>query len=428
VSQRPADQDANGWAEEAAAGQNVAPESIAARFAQRHSGLGLVRAMSEQRVLEALVRNGPTSRARLARITGLSKPTVSSVVRQLERCGLVKEQGQASGNVGRPSTLYEAVPQAGYVFAVDVGGTKARAGIANPYGEVVASRVAPTAKDGADAFVEQIVGLFRSLTEEAGLEPRLVWGAGVGIPGVYDSELDRVSSAPNLPVLHGFPVAATLEKALGMPVVIENDVNMAAVGERWKGLAQERDHFVAISIGTGIGMGVVMNGELHRGSRGAAGEIDFLPLGADPFQGHRGHGPLEWAGTGPALLDRLEARLADGATSSIERGDDVAAIFRAAEEGDALANELVDLEARLIAMAIAAVSAVVDPDLVVLGGGIGANHVLLEPVRAYVARIFPRPVEIQISALGDGAAFYGALAAGLRVAREELLAQVSGAR
>jgi predicted NBD/HSP70 family sugar kinase len=213
-----------------------------------------------------------------------------------------------------------------------------------------------------------------------------------------------------------------------MPVVIENDVNMAAVGERWKGLAQERDHFVAISIGTGIGMGVVMNGELHRGSRGAAGEIDFLPLGADPFQGHRGHGPLEWAGTGPALLDRLEARLADGATSSIERGDDVAAIFRAAEEGDALANELVDLEARLIAMAIAAVSAVVDPDLVVLGGGIGANHVLLEPVRAYVARIFPRPVEIQISALGDGAAFYGALAAGLRVAREELLAQVSGAR
>jgi predicted NBD/HSP70 family sugar kinase len=409
-------------------GEEVPLESIAARFAQHHSGLSLVRAMSEQRVLEALLRNGPTSRARLARLTGLSKPTVSSVVRRLERCGLVQEHGQVSGSVGRPSTLYEAVSRAGYVFAVDVGGTRARAGIADPYGEILATRTAPTAKGSADAFVDQIAGLFASLAEEAGLEPRLVWAAGIGVPGVYDSEVDRVSSAPNLPVLHGFPVAESLEIALGMPVVIENDVNMAAVGERWKGLAQERDHFVAISVGTGIGMGIVVNGELHRGSRGAAGEIDFLPLGADPFERHEGHGPLEWAGTGPALLERLRVRLEEGATSSIDPHGDAAEIFRAAEEGDPLANDLVDQEARLIAAAITAAASVVDPELVVLGGGIGANRVLLEPVRSYVARIFPRPVEIEISALGENAAFYGALAAGLRAAREELLAQMSGAR
>ncbi len=425
----------------------------AERLVREHTGLGLVRAVNEQRVLETLLREGLISRARISRLTGLSKPTVSSVVQYLEACGLVREQGVLSGTVGRPSVLYEAVARAGHVFAADVGGTKVQAGLADSYGEVIVEAVEPTAKDSGRAVIDQIGRLFRTLVDRAGLKPPLVWAAGVGVPGVYDPDSDRVSAIPNLPALAEVSVASALREALGIPIALDNDVNLAAVGERWRGLATDRDHFVTISIGTGIGMGIVINGEIYRGSRGAAGEIDFLPLGADPFDGWQergalrtdrfhpigappasderwgGHGPLEAASTGPAILRRKEQRLAAGdATTSLRAEDDVAGIFRAAEEGDPLARELIDEEARTVALAIVTVAAVLDPQLVVLGGGVGSNPGLLERVRRYVAELFPRPPDIRASALGDAAAFHGAIAVGLRAARQQLLVQVSETR
>jgi predicted NBD/HSP70 family sugar kinase len=267
----------------------------------------------------------------------------------------------------------------------------------------------------------------------------------VGVPGVYDPDADRVSASPNLPLLSEVQVGAALEQALGMPVVLDNDVNLAAAGERWRGLAADRDHFVSISIGTGIGMGIVINGEIYRGGRGAAGEIDFLPIGVDPFDGWRGlplrtassrsaprtgwsgHGPLESASTGPAIIQRLQQRLAEGAATSLTQKDGVAAIFRAAEEGDPMAAALVDEEARTVALGIVTVAAVLDPQLVVLGGGVGSNPGLLEPVRSYVAELFPRRLDIRTSALGDAAAFHGAIAVGLRAARQHLLVQMAEA-
>jgi predicted NBD/HSP70 family sugar kinase len=399
------------------------------RIGERLTGLSLVRALNEQRVLETVLREGPVSRARIARLTGLSKPTVSSVVKDLVACGLVRERGRDAGSVGRPSTLYESVARAGFVFAADVGGTKVRAGIADPYGEVIAEATEPTVRDRGAAVVEQVARIFRSLMTRAGLPTGRVWAAGIGIAGIYDPEADRVSSAPNLPPdLPEIPLSGALVEAMGIPVVIENDVNLAAVGERWRGLAADRDHFVSISIGTGVGMGIVLNGELYRGSRGAAGEIDFLPLGEDPFDGQREHGPLESASTGPAILERLRRRVRGDAAPYVPSDDAVAAIFEAAERRDPLALDLVEEEARTVALAIVSVSAVLDPQLVVLGGGVGSNPGLLEPVRRYVAQAFPRPLQIEVSALGDAAAFYGAVAAGLRAAREELLAQMAGAR
>jgi predicted NBD/HSP70 family sugar kinase len=401
--------------------------ATAARLVREHTGLSLVRAINEQRVLEALLREGPMSRAQVARLTGLSKPTVSSVIKDLVACGLGRERGQQSGNVGRPSTLYEAVPGGGYVFGADVGGAKIRAGIADPYGEVVVEATEPTAKETAQTLVEQIGRLFGELANRAKLQSGRVWTAGIGIPGVYDPGDDRVSWAPNLPDLSGLAISEALAQTLGIPVVVDNDVNLAAAGERWRGLAQDRDHFVAISIGTGIGMGIVLNGELYRGSRGAAGEIDYLPLGDDPFDGDRGHGPLESASAAPAILERLRRKIDAGGTTQASP-EDVAGIFEAAERGEPVAVELVEQEARIVAAAIVAVAAVLDPELVILGGGLGSNPALLEPVRRYVAELFPRPLEVQISAMGNAAAFYGALAVALQAAREELLARMAGAR
>ena len=416
------------------------------RLLREHTGgLSLVRAVNEQRVLETLLREGPLPRSRIARLTGLSKPTVSSVVQYLEACGLVREQGRRSGSVGRPSLIYEAVARAGHVFAADVGGSKVRAGLADSYGEVVADATEPPERASGRAVIDQLARLFRTLVDRADLQPHLVWAAGVGVPGVYDPDADQISASPNLPVLAEVQVGAALEQVLGIPVVLDNDVNLAAVGERWRGLAADRDHFVSISIGTGIGMGIVVNGEVYRGGRGAAGEIDYLPIGADPFDGWRGHplrsaslrggprtrwsghGPLESASTGPAIIERLGQRIAEGGGTSLTPKDGVAAIFRAAERGDPMAAGLVDEEARTVALAIVTVAAVLDPQLVVLGGGVGSNPGLLEPVRSYVAELFPRRLDIRTSALGDAAAFHGAIAVGLRAARQHLLVQMAEA-
>ncbi len=421
----------------------------AERLIREHTGLSLVRAVNEQRVLETLLREGPTSRARIARLTRLSKPTVSSVIQYLEACGLVRQQGIRSGTIGRPSVLYEPVARAGHVFAADVGGTNVRAGLADSYGDVIAEAIEPTAKENG-RVVEQIGRIFRTLAEEAGLQPHQVWAAGIGVPGLYDAETDRVSAIPNLPDLREVPVAAALRNVLGIAVAVDNDVNLAAVGERWHGLAADLDHFVTISIGTGIGMGIVVHGEIYRGSRGAAGEIDFLPIGPDTFDGWKkdhsvgaeafdptsreaigrqealaGHGPLELVSTAPAILQRLEQRLAAGEDATALRVEDgVVGIFRAAEQGEPLARDLIDAEARTVALAIVTVAAVLDPQMVVLGGGVGSNPGLLAPVRRYVAGLFPRPIDIRTSALGDAAAFHGAIAAGLRAARQRLLAQM----
>jgi predicted NBD/HSP70 family sugar kinase len=339
------------------------------------------------------------------------------------------------------------------VFAADVGGSKIQAGLADSYGDVVAQATEPTMKHSSEAVVDQITRLFRRVSKRAGVRFNQIWAAGVGIPGVYDPVVDRVSAIPNLSVLGQVHVAAALRVALGVPVAIDNDVNLAAVGERWRGLASDRDHFVTISIGTGIGMGIVINGEIYRGGRGAAGEIDFLPVGTDPFDGGRGrqamehrpssvallppprgtepatntarHGPLESASTAPAIRRRLKKQLRRGAATTLGREDGVESIFRAAEEGDPLARELIEEEAKTVALAIVTVAAVLDPQLIVLGGGVGSNPGLVEPVTRYVAGLFPRPLDIRTSALGDAAAFHGAIAAGLRAARQRLLVQMS---
>ncbi|SRR6266511_1320652 len=394
---------------------------------RRDGGLSVVRALNEQLVLETLLREGAVSRARLARLTGLSKPTVSSVVQGLEDCALVRPQGRHRGNTGRPSTLYEVNPRAGYVLGVDLGGTNVRAGIADLYGDVVAEETEATVFGSGQAIVDQVASLHQRLLGRAGLDAELVRVAAVGVPGIFDPGSDRVSAAANLPGLAGLAVSETLGRALGVPVQIDNDVNLAAVGERWRGLGLKPENVVVVSIGTGIGMGIIIGGEIYRGS-GAAGEIDFLPIGADPFVHDQGHGPLELSVAGPALVERLRRRIQAGDETQLRASEDPAEIFAAAACGDLVAAELVEEEARMVALAVAAVAAVLDPELVVLGGGVGSNPGLLEPVRRNLAAIFPRPVDVRTSTLGDRAGFHGALAVALRAARQELLAEVAARR
>jgi predicted NBD/HSP70 family sugar kinase len=208
-----------------------------------------------------------------------------------------------------------------------------------------------------------------------------------------------------VPRLEGLDMAAELASRLGVPVSLENDVNLAALGEQWRGVASGVDDFAFLSIGTGLGAGLVLHGELHRGANGAAGEVDYAV---------RAPGESALDPSAPAI-----AAYAD----SLGVPSDPPAIFGAARSGDERAQAVVAEEARRIAAHIAPIAAVADVRLVVLGGGIGINgDLLLGPIRGALAERLPYPPRVEVSSLGDAAVLTGALALALRSALENVFA------
>ena len=205
----------------------------------------------------------------------------------------------------------------------------------------------------------------------------------------------------------------TSSSGSGLPVTLDNDINLAARGEQWRGVAAGVEDFVFLSVGTGLGAGLVLRGELHRGRNGAAGEVDLVASGRtdeiDPCA---------------AAVSALAARLAaEGVPTRLVPPFDARDVFAAARAGDVLGGKVVEEEARRIALHIAPIAAVTDVALVVLGGGIGANgDLLLDPIRGLLAEWLPFPPRLEVSGVGDAAVLTGALAVGLEIAQESVFA------
>jgi predicted NBD/HSP70 family sugar kinase len=220
------------------------------------------------------------------------------------------------------------------------------------------------------------------------------------VPGAVQGSSIRL--AMNVAGLEDGDFGGDLSARLGLPVSLENDINLAALGERWRGVARGVDDFVFISIGTGLGAGLVLRGELHRGHTGAAGELDYLRVGMtediDPCAG---------------------ALIAYAQEIGVPPPHDPRSVFAAAQAGDSGARQVVAEAARRIALHLVPIAAVADAGLVVLGGGIGANADLVA-IRALLDDWLPTPPRVEVSSLGDGAVLTGALAVGLRAARENV--------
>lgn len=387
-------------------------------------GVRLVRIVNEHRVLEAVLERSAASKAELSRVTGLSKSTVSAVVDDLERAGILTQTNVTVGAIGRPSVLYAVDPSAGHIVGIDLGGTKLLAGLSDLLGGVLAEIEVPTAKGSASELLEQISIVVDRLFEEAGVARSSLRAVAIGVPGIYEESIDSISGAYNLPALADIRLQARLEEMLDVPVSVANDVNFAALGEHRHGHGRAFDSFVSLSIGTGVGMGIIVDGHLLTGRRGAAGEVGHLPVAVDdPFDGsYRSKGgPLEAVVSGPALAARAREIRGGSTASTLPAEPTTFDVFAAAATGDTAASQAVDEEARAIALAIAAVGAVLDPELVVLSGGIGVQPALLEPVRGYLKDLLPDPPNVLPSELGSRAALSGAMEAGLRAARQELL-------
>jgi predicted NBD/HSP70 family sugar kinase len=364
------------------------------------AGPQLIRAMNEQLLLEHIRSAEKISRAELARRTGLSKPTVSLALTNLERSGLVRTSGVRTGTPGPNAVLYEVRPEAGYVLALDVGSEYVRGAICDFAGSVRVRDTQRTRAKSRRGRIGELARLADQLCAHLGVRLTDITRTVLGSPGVYDPRRDALSLAGALEDWDHPQLLTDLRRVFGPELMIENDVDAAALAERAHGHGRDVDSFAFVSIGTGIGMGLVLDGRLRRGTHGAAGEIAYLPLereDTDPEDARR-RGGLEAAASAAGILQ----------------------VFEAAAHGQAQARRVVEQEAVLIARAICSVIAVADPDLVVLGGGIGKAKGLVELVRRELERIAPVPVELRVTALGSDSVVDGCLASGLAQAWELL--------
>ncbi len=380
----------------------------------------LLRALNEQLLLQHIRQLGRCSRAELARLSGLSKPTVSLALANVERSGLVREAGQRTGVPGRSAVLYEVRPEAGYVLGLDIGHQYLRGALADLTGEAAARSAIRTRASSVSGRVTELVRLGDELCAAAGIDRSAVTQTVIGSPGVYDPRRNAITLAGGLAGWGKPAVLAELRQAFGDQLVVENDVDAATLAEREHGHGREVGTFVFVWIGTGIGMGLVIDGKLHRGVHGVAGEIAFMPIsggkGADPEDARR-RGTLEAAGSATAVV-RAARRAGMRGSVSARR------VFEAAKAGDERAAAVVADEAELIARAVCAIITVIDPELVVLGGGIGQAPGFAQVVAAELDRLSPVQQEVRVSALGTEAVVDGCLASGADLAWQRLTAML----
>ena len=371
----------------------------------------LLKDLNERTVLEAIRAGAPISRAQISRQAGISKPTVSLALESLLAAGLVREAADDPAGPSYGAVFFEPVPEAALVLGLDLGARFLRGAVCDLSGDIRARQDVEVGGVEGDRLLDAISSLESALVDASGLSEDLIDNVVIGVPGVVETGTGRVTLATNVPGLEDRDFREEAEERLGHPVTLENDINLAAVGEQWTGIARGVDDFVFISIGTGLGSGVVLRGEIHRGHNGAAGELDYARAGHDDFD------PCASA------LSSLAAELAAerAAETSLRPPYGARAVFAAARQGDSVASAIVDEEARRIAKHIAPVAAIADVGLVVLGGGIGANaDLLLEPVRSLLAEWLPYPPRVEVSSLGEAAVLTGALAHGRRAALDNV--------
>jgi predicted NBD/HSP70 family sugar kinase len=365
----------------------------------------LLRALNERTVLEAIRDGSPISRAEISRRSGISKPTVSLALRSLLDAGLVREAERAPDGPGYGAVYFEPVAEAALVLGLDLGARFVRGAVCDLGGTIRARQDVELAVADVEGATDEIARLRDSLTEAAALDPALVDTVVVGVPGVVADD-GTVQLAENVARLEGRRFGDELEAALTLSVTLENDINLAALGEQWQGVARGVEDFAFLSVGTGMGAGLVLGGELHRGRNGAAGEVDFALVGLDQ------------------TLDPSAPQVAELARELAGLQADPRAVFGAARNGDAGARTVVDEVARRIALHVAAIAGIADVELVVLGGGIGANgDLLLDPVGRLLADWLPFPPRVEVSTLGEAAVLTGALAVGLQAALENVFSK-----
>jgi glucokinase len=357
------------------------------------------------------------------RVSGLSSPQFAASVRLLEKKKLVEVNAGVRSGRGTRSTTLRIRGGRGYVAAVDIGGTNLRLVIADMTGTIVGKWSGSTV--GASS-PERVARLIQSgvqhVVRRTGLRRDALLAIAAGAPGVTDSRSGVVRLTSYLGGWKDVPLGRLLEKALGVPAAIENDVRLGAVGERWRGSGRGIGDFVFIAIGTGIAAGIFLNGELLYGQDFAAGEVGYLIVPGTPEVGVQAGAPgaLESAIGGEGIRaqwQELVQRLYGEAPHSLTATD----IFERALTGDEQAKNVLERSARILAYAVYNIAVVLNCSLFILGGGVGMSAILRDAT-ARVLESYSEPVrpKLRLSSLGPDAQLFGALRLALDAAEKRI--------
>ena len=374
----------------------------------------LLKAIHEGAVLKAVRDNGPLSRAEISEMTGLTAPTVSSLLQSLAEQGVIRTCGIGESTGGRKPVLFEFHPGAAVVVGVDVGATKMAGGLTNLAGQVLARETITRSNGPADSYERLSLLIERLLAAvPAGVPVR---GIGLGVAGVTRLAEGTVTLAPGLGWSE-YPLGRLLEQRFGLPVFLDNDVNAILLGECWFGVARGERNVLCMAVGTGIGAALSIEGRLYRGANDAAGEVGYVATDRSalsrPPVTKGAYGFLEGEAAGPGIARRGSEALGRTVTAP--------EVFRLAAAGDAAAQAVVAETASHLGLALANMVCLINPELVVLTGGVmRSGDQLIGPIRQVVERLVPYPPRIVLSELKEEAGILGGVALVLEAERRSL--------
>jgi glucokinase-like ROK family protein len=373
-----------------------------------------LRELNRRRVIDALRDRGRAGRAEIARATGLSRSTVSSIVSDLIESGLLTEHADETGVAhgeagGRPPVLLSLNPAAGLAVGIDFGHTHLRVAVSDLSHEVLAeSRRELDVDHSAEAGLDVATELVEEVLRKAKVGRNGVLGVGMGLPGPINRATRTVGSSSILPGWVGVDAAAEMERRLRLPVHVENDANLGALAEYVWGSGQGHSDVIYIKLSSGVGAGLLLGGRLHEGASGTAGEIGHTPAQQGTAICRCGsRGCLETVASARAIAEQLGA----------SRGEPVSTheLLQLTADGDPAAARLIAEAGREIGVALAGLCNLINPDCVIIGGDLSAaGELITEPVsesiRRYAIATAAEQVTVVAGVLGDRAEMLGALA------------------
>ena len=383
---------------------------------------------AEVEVMRALRRQGRISRSEISRITGWSKAKASQEIRSLVDKGYLVEVGEGVSQGGRKPRLLRINNQLGYIAGIDIGATSLDIALADVTGLIVqrCSEVTDV-KLRPESVFGRCSELLLEILQKQGATPDQVLGIGVGVPGPVDFARGVLVAPPLMPEWENFPIRDFFKKTfLSAFVVVDNDVNIMALGEQRAGDGMSIDHFIFVKIGTGIGAGIISNGKIHRGSDGSAGDIGHICVDKNgPLCACGNKGCLEAMSAGPAIASRAMDAIRNGASPTLRlmresnggviRPEDVNAACR---EGDQAALDIIRASGQMVGDVLASLVNFFNPSHIFIGGGIAnfGNHLLVAIRRAVLHRSLPLAtthLSIKYSSMGSDAGVTGAIALAL---------------
>ncbi len=368
--------------------------------------------------------SGGISRAELARQLGLSRSAVTIIINDLMGSGIIRESAKKTGTSGRPRTLLEITPEAGYVAGIDMGAQHLRIAIANFGAHVIIEKEIPFDIASPPPFcLKKTDALLKELLKEADLNLNQITSIGFGVPGPISSDAGMVIAPPIMPGWDQFPIRASLEEMWGLPVSVNNDAELGALGEWAYGAGREANDLAYIKVGTGIGAGLLIDGRIYRGSTGSAGEIGHITIDTDgPVCTCGNRGCLEALSGGRAIAKQAQTKIKEEANTQLQKispanitAKDVALM---AQRGDLVSQQIMEKAGENLGIAIAGLINIFNPDMVIVGGGVAqTGDLLLEPVRETVKKrsvlAVATQVRITTAVLGRRSTSMGAVAQAL---------------